>query len=198
MLQKQQLNKKITQLINDLAIPFLGLFIYDWGVFFIGLFFLLDYLFGFLFLFKKDVFLKKHLLQERSQKSLLFALASFALVIILALLAFRVIIPNFSLRVELWGFLTFTEFGISQGLIILPLLLITTQLQYKMEFINQGKYALFTREELWKISAKESFITSVFLCAACALGSVVSLPQSFWIIAPALLISAYRFFLSKM
>lgn len=198
MLQKQQLSKKITQLINDLAIPFLGLFIYDWGVFFIGLFFLLDYLFGFLFLFKKDLFLKKHLLQERSQKSLLFALIAFVMVLILTLLAFRLVIPDFSLSSELWGFLTFTEFGISQGLVLLPLLLITTQLQYKMEFINQGKYALFTREELWGLTAKEGLIASVFLLFACALGAFVSLPQTFWIIAPALLISSYRFFLSKM
>lgn len=194
---KTQFKSKITQLVNDLAIPFLGLFVYDWDVFFISIFFLLDFIFGYLFSFKKDIFLKRYFNQSLDKKYFFITGFLTFFIVVLSIVIFYNVIPNFNLKTEIWNFVSFREMLIPQGIILIPLMYIATNLQYKMEFLNNGKFNTMTREGIWKSVLKDQIVTLIFLFLALTLSFIVVLPSLFWIISLTIVLSIYRFCFSS-
>lgn len=124
----------IVQLIGDLAIPLLGYFLWDWSLFFILLFYLIENLFYSVFRIEtireiKKVVLKKD--QTRDIKSLLKTLLLWSFECVLVHFLILEIYPKQSLFREWIHFLMYEDLGIPQGIILLPLLYFTSRMKMK-------------------------------------------------------------------
>lgn len=124
------------QIIGDLAIPLLGYFFWDWSLFFILLFYLIENLFFSFFRIEtireiKKVVLKKD--QKRDIKTLVKSLILWFLEFILLHSFVLVIYPNKNLLNEWINFFMYQDLGIPQGIILLPLLYYTSRLKMKQD-----------------------------------------------------------------
>ena len=120
----------ISALLGDVALPLAGFLFWDWGFYFIALFFLFDLLFRTLFLKKRLTPLVK--LQKRNRvlfKGFLFAFLEVVLVHCIVIGTFSQI----DIGASFIEFLTYEDMGIAQGIFLLPLLLFNELMKIRNE-----------------------------------------------------------------
>lgn len=123
--------EKIAVLIGDVALPLIGFFFWDWGFYFIALYFLIDQ-------FAKQVFLLPRLVSAQvilPQKAIIFAksILLFLFQILLILLINYQLNPQFNLFQESINFIMYKDMGIQQGFILVPLLFAAEWLKLKTD-----------------------------------------------------------------
>lgn len=158
---------KMIQALSELAIPLLGYFWWDWNLYFILLFYVLDLLVSSGFSFVRE----RKILQYRQQATpfptpqLLLTLFLLALIVFIALQAFFQLIPAFDPLAETWKFLAYKELGIPQGILLVPLVVYAGYVQYRMHFLLPAKYNTQTIRQV----RKTHFNTLLLALAAAAL-----------------------------
>lgn len=180
----------IGALLGDVALPLVGFLFWDWGFYFIVLFFLFDIVFRSFFIGKRITLLPSMDIGGA------FVVKSIALVIIEVFLLHVLIyfsLSPFDFFTELWGFLSYRELGIAQGLVLLPLLVLNevlrirnekklnTSQNLRFELLKNNQYAQFFRILLWLLfiafsllfSFQENLLVSLFILTLCI--------QPFWI-----------------
>ena len=120
----------ISAILGDAVLPLVGFLFWDWGFYFIILFFLFDLVIRTLFLNKRIGLLPSIILPKA------FLLKGIGLVVlevvILHLLVYLSL--NFiSFPTEIWGFLSYEELGFAQGIILLPLLFLNEIIRIRNE-----------------------------------------------------------------
>ena len=123
--------EKIAVLIGDVALPLIGFFFWDWGFYFIALYFLIDQ-------FAKQVFLLPRLVSAQvilPQKAIIFAksMLLFLFQILMILLINYQLNPHFNLFQESINFIMYKDMGIQQGFILVPLLFAAEWLKLKTD-----------------------------------------------------------------
>jgi len=123
--------EKIAVLIGDVALPLIGFFFWDWGFYFIALYFLIDQ-------FAKQVFLLPRLVSAQvilPQKAIIFAksMLLFLFQILMILLINYQLNPHFNLYHESINFIMYKDMGIQQGFILVPLLFAAEWLKLKTD-----------------------------------------------------------------
>ncbi len=123
--------EKIAVLIGDVALPLIGFFFWDWGFYFIALYFLIDQ-------FAKQVFLLPRLVSAQvilPQKAIIFtkSLLLFLFQIMMILLINYQLDPHFNLFQESINFIMYKDMGIQQGFILVPLLFTAEWLKLKTD-----------------------------------------------------------------
>lgn len=189
-------NAKIIQLIADAAIPLMGYFLWSWDLYFIVLFYLIDY-------FSNEIFLhiKSKKIVDYSGKDstswLRKGLASglfFLGVLTLAHLAIQGIVPGINFKQELINFWTYKDLGIEQGYILVPLIILVGYQRYRMEFLLPAKERVLTIDRLWR----GHFIAQFMLIGCCGLAiglsKIVSVPQVVYIIGIVLIVGVFQLF----
>lgn len=150
-MQIKPIHLQVFQLLAEIAIPLLGYFLWDWGFYFILLFFLLDYLVFIVFTFIKH----RKIVQHREVpyffpiKQMLYSAVILIFTLVFTYFALPLIGP-FDFQAETWEFLSYKEMGIPQGLLLLPLLIYGGYAQYKMQFLMPRKFAVTSATENWK------------------------------------------------
>lgn len=120
----------ISALLGDVALPLAGFLFWDWGFYFISLFFLFD-------LFFRTLFLRRRLtplveLENRNRilfKGFLFTFLEVLLIHCIVIGAFA----NLSIGDSFMAFLSYEELGIAQGVVLLPLLLLNEVMKMRNE-----------------------------------------------------------------
>lgn len=190
-------NQKVIQLIGDLAIPVLGFYFWNWNIYFILLFFCLDMVGGEIALLLKARKIKEVQGIDQAKYGKTFTFIS---LLVLALNIFFIHIgmflyeENFQLWNEIYAFLSYTEMGIQQGYVLIPLIAMMAYTQYKVEFLLPRKFLTIRLKELYKRNLQLKFavllFTSLMIVVASALQPsqqvllwVILLPVSFvnWI-----------------
>ena len=126
----------IVQLIGELVIPLLGYFLWDWSLLFILLFYLIENLFFSYFRIetvrevKKTVWKKE---QPRELKIFSKSLTLWTIEFVLVHLFIAVIYPNQSFIKEWVDFFMYQDLGIPQGIILLPLIYISSRMKMKQD-----------------------------------------------------------------
>ena len=125
----------ISALLGDVAFPLIGFLFWDWGFYFIALFFLFDLIF-------KTFFLKKRLspLEEMRGKNK-FLLYSFLFLFIEVIMIHFIVIgafPSMNVGDAFIDFLAYEELGIAQGVVLLPLLFLNEWMRIR----NENKIAV--------------------------------------------------------
>ena len=120
----------ISALLGDVALPLAGFLFWDWGFYFISLFFLFD-------LFFRTLFLRRRLtpLNElKNRNRILFRgfIYSFIEILLIHCIVISVFV-YLNIGDSFLAFLTYEELGIPQGPVLLPLLLLNEFMKIRNE-----------------------------------------------------------------
>lgn len=120
----------ISALLGDVAIPLVGFLFWDWGFYFIALFFLFDLLFRTLFLKKRVSSLPDFSLRNKFLfKGFLYPFIEFVLIHCIVVVSFS----SLSIGDAFIDFLTYEDLGIQQGVVLIPLLLLNEIMKIRNE-----------------------------------------------------------------
>ena len=174
----------IGALFGDAALPLLGFLFWDWGFYFIVLFFVFDILIRSFFLMKRVKNLPSMNINHR------FALFGISMTLLelclLHLLVFLTLTPIGFFK-EFWAFLSYEELGIAQGVVLIPLLIFNELFRIRneqkakvpqnvrFEILKSSQYFQFGRLILWCIvivgscflDIKESVLVAVLIATLC-------------------------------
>lgn len=153
----------IVQLIGELVIPLLGYFLWDWSLLFILLFYLIENLFFSYFRIETVRQVKKTVWKKEQPRELKLFSKSFTLwtiEFILVHLFIVVIYSNQSIIKEWVDFFMYQDLGIPQGIILLPLIYISSRMKMKQDVMLTIRN-LKSAEELnhMTVSFKHSWIS---------------------------------------
>jgi hypothetical protein len=153
----------IVQLIGELVIPLLGYFLWDWSLLFILLFYLIENLFFSYFRIETVREVKKTVWkneQPRELKIFSKSLTIWTIEFVLVHLFIAVIYPNQSFIKEWVDFFMYQDLGIPQGIILLPLIYISSRMKMKQDVMLNIRN-LKSVEELnhMTVSFKHSWIS---------------------------------------
>lgn len=150
------------KVVGDALLPLLGYFLWDWNVYFILVFYMLDILIG-----EVLIHLKTKKIKSYSEKIVVTnwikqGVFSMLLVLVALLgmhLAMRIVTPSINFLQELYLFMSYEEMGIAQGYVLLPLIIFMGYSQYKNEFIVPKQFRTLSFSVLWK----KHIMTRIFI-----------------------------------
>ncbi|HZH86410.1 MAG TPA: hypothetical protein VFD77_03770 [Brumimicrobium sp.] len=179
---------KIINAIGEAAIPLMGLLFFDWGIYFILLFYFIDLVATEVF-----VYIKVNKIIQFQKINFPFSIRygrlmynSFLMLslVVIAHIAVYIIVPDIDFLLQITEFLSYEEAGIPipQGYILLPLVILGNFQQYKTLFIKTGEF----RRSSWKVlifsRRKALYIAMIGGVIAIPLAYFVSLPSYVYIL----------------
>lgn len=187
----------LIQTLLEAIIPVIGYFEWGWDLSFILLFYLLDALLAFGILLAKG---KKRLSHSNNaSERTLFAKQSVS-----GLLLFAVAIAGIALSItflqpelDWWNrivhFLTYEEWGIQQGYILVPLVVLNGVMVYRQQFLMTARYRTLEMSAITRPFLVQGFV--LLGAAGILLGTtaLIQFPEEILITAFILGISVYRF-----
>lgn len=196
-----RIQPKYILLVSDAFIPLLGLFVWNWSLYFIVLFYLLDLLAREVLTHVKtrEIFRVQGLKNTNKWKRKGAASGLLFLVVVAAIHgAIWWMQPEINFFKELQLFWEYEEFGIQQGYILIPLIIYAAYAQYKMSFLMTGKSKHVLMDSLWR----QHIIALLLILAGAALGaligSFVDIPDVVSVVVIVICAGVYSFFLEKI
>jgi hypothetical protein len=186
------------QTILEALIPILGYFYWEWDASFILLFYFIDWiLFWTLSLLKARKRIQFSELE--SEKQLASKHLAIALLCILSTsLAVFYLLPNlhptFSWKERIWAFLTYSDMGIQQGYILIPLMMLSGYLTYKQQFLLPQLYRKFSMSYFTQESIKQGLILSLVFGIVLVISSFQPFPDEVLLFGTVGGVIAYRLF----
>lgn len=185
------------QLIGDAAIPLLGFFVWDWSLYFILLFYLLDLLTSEVFVHFKT----RKIVQSQGVSSMtpwimngFFSLVILLVNVFLFHLGTHFITPEIDFNKEFIAFLTYEDMGIQQAYFLLPLVVFIGYQQYKLEFIRLRKFEQLTFNDLWRDYFAARIIIGVYAILLTVIAVMVGLPAWVYLVLIVLGSAFYQLF----
>ena len=190
-----KIQQAYVQLVGDAIIPLAGALFFDWGLYFILIYYFLE-------LLAQEVILqlKSKKIAEYSGKgtelrgkytalSFLFLLVGIGLIH----LAVYFIHPGIHFQQEWIDFMAYEDMGIPQGVLLLPLVAFAEYQQYRMTFLMPAKFRSVRMEDLWKSHHQSQLLVLAAAGISVGLAQVLTLPDLVYVLAIVLLRAAYQF-----
>ena len=181
-----KINRKHVLLFSEALIPVLGFFLWDWGLYFILLFYFIDILAQEVIMHLKSIKIIKA--QEISDKSGWLksgALSTFVVLAMISLIHVAVLYiePSIDFIKQIELFWTYEEMGIQQGILLLPLVAFAAFSQYRMDFLMPKKEQSTNLNALWQKHLKA--LLTVIGCTGITIGlsQVVILPEVVYVLS---------------
>lgn len=150
-----RVNPAYIQLIGDAIIPLLGYFLWDWSLYFIVLFYLLDYVCNEIIIhLKVHKTNRSNATETMSRSKGMFSFLLLVSVLFIVHVAVKRIQPTIDFPNEIVHFVTYKDLGIEQGYFLIPLVFFTGYQRYKMDFIATGKFTKTSSKNLWNAHIK--------------------------------------------
>jgi hypothetical protein len=187
---------KVIQVLLEATIPILGIFLWDWSLYFIILFYMLD-------LFADHVFLhvkSKRVIKENKTAGkgwLSYGIGAGVLLSLSLLLAHFTVLnthPGIDFLMELKNFWTYEELGVQQGYVLLPMLFFAAYQQYKMEFLLPARYRSMEIQTIWLPALRSFYLLFAFTSLAFGLSFWVNWSDTVYVLAIVTISSAYKLF----
>lgn len=120
------------------------------------------------------------------------ALILLFLSIIMAAFGFYFLLPNLNWGTRIWEFLSYSDMGIPQGIVLLPLMILNGIMLYKQHYIMPAKYRTTIIKHIIQPLVNQGLI--LLIASAVFLGStfIINYPQEIIIAIMVLGISSYR------
>lgn len=143
---------KYIQILLESLIPLLGFYFWNWSLYFILLFYFLDLVADEVITHLKSKAISKEQKHGLSRKIAWPALSLLMLTLMVFLIHVNMIqlVPGIDFAEEAYLFWTYTELGVQQGYVLLPLVFVAAFQKYKMEFLRPRKYRWITHNDLWR------------------------------------------------
>ena len=178
-----KLNPKFIQVAADAAIPLMGFFLWEWNLYFIFLFYLID-----LFATEIIAHLSARKINEyHAQKRLdlkrpFISLALFmaSLFVVHAFIAAAV--PGIDFKKEALAFWSYEDMGIAQGYILIPLVLFVAIQRYRMEFLMRGKFRTIQPFVFWQGHFRMYFLLIGSVGIVLGLALLITLPELVYVL----------------
>lgn len=187
---------RLVQLLLEASIPLMGYFLWDWSLYFIILFYLIDVLSS---LFVDHLKSKKIVaykgLQSGKKTWLKFGLLSsvlFLLNITVIHLALFFIDPEIDFLQGFIAFLSYEEMGIQQGYVIIPLVFFANFQRYKMEFLMPAKYRVKELSAIWRENNVAAVLILAFSTLVIGLSQFLSFNETVLLILVVVITSLYN------
>jgi thiosulfate reductase cytochrome b subunit len=186
----------IFQTVLEAALPLAGYFYWHWDTSFILLFYLLDWI---LFLAINSVKAKKRfaysgLVTEKKHalRTLLLGSAFLFATCFIVILNMQLLQPTFHFTDRVIAFLMYEDIGITQGYVLLPLLLLNGISVYKQQFIRPELYKYLTMGQLINESSKQGLL--LLACAGLFFGVslFMQLPEEILLFSTIIGTTGYR------
>ena len=196
------MSQKYIQLLSEALIPLLGFFLWDWGLYFILLFYILDMFANEFVIHLKSRKTTDFQIEKRNKltwiKSGVMSIALITVIIVLIHLVMRSIEPGINFIEQATSFWNYTEFGIKQGYVLLPLLFFAGYQQYKMQFLASAKYRNTVMKYLWK-KHFQAFIVVIGFCGLTfGLSQIYIFPEIVYILGTVLFTTLYKWKFSEI
>lgn len=179
-----KLNPKLIQVAADAAIPLMGFFLWEWNLYFIFLFYLLD-------LFATEIIAhlsarkinQYHAQKQRALMRPLISLGLFmaSLFVVHAFVAAAV--PGIDFKKEALAFWLYEDMGIAQGYVLIPLILFVAIQRYRMEFLMRGKFRTMQCSTFWQAHFRMYFMLIGSVGIALGFALLITLPELGYVLA---------------
>lgn len=187
-------NPKYIQLIGDALIPLLGFFWWNWSLYFIILFYLIDYLSNEIFLHvksKKIVSVQKVKITPWIKNGWLSTVLLIACFVLIHF-AIRSIHPEIQFTKEIYKFWMYKDMGIEQGYILVPLIVLVGFQRYKLEFIAANKHNTSNLIHLWKSHLTAHYLVLGSASLIIGLSTFIVFPEIVYILGIVAFSSVYQ------
>ncbi len=144
--------EKIASLLGDILIPILGFFLWNWSIYFICLFFLLDQLAR-----EVSLCLRIHYVQNQlqiSRRSYTLNLLIFIGFFIMVHCYNFMLHPSINFAHEMNAFFWYKDSGFAQGFFLFPLLIIGERMRFKM---NMKQFSTEMHLKSWQNHSVQMF-----------------------------------------
>jgi hypothetical protein len=178
-----RINPKIIQVAGDALIPLAGYFWWEWNLYYILLFYFLDYISNEIFLNVKS---KKIQISQNTPPKIWIKnaiISSFLLIFTVLCVHFAMlqISPGIQFTDELLHFWKYKDLGIEQGYILVPLIFLVGFQRYKLEFVATAQFKKVQMKELWKQHIIVHFTILAFSCTVIGLSAFIVFPEIVYI-----------------
>ncbi len=173
---------KLVNAISEAVIPILGLLFFDWGIYFILLFYIIDLVATEVFVYikvNKIVQFQKINFPFSTRFGRLIANSALMLLVVaVSHIAVYFIVPGIDFPDQIVEFLSYEEAGIPipQGYILLPLVILGNFQQYKAMFVKTGVYQMTSWKNLIFSRRKSLYIALAGGILAIALANLIAIP----------------------
>ena len=193
-------NPVYVKVFGDALLPLLGYFVWDWSVYFILLFYILDTFVG-----EVLVHLKTKKIKSYSEKVVVLSWIQYALFSFLLLtvglvgmhLSMKLIEPTLDFWKEIYLFLSYEEIGIAQGYVLLPLIVFMGYAQYRNEFIFPKKFQTVPFQYLWRTHIVSRLAICILVIALSSVAYLFQPASWFYIIAIVVATSIYQLLIDQ-
>lgn len=174
--------------IGEAAIPLMGLLFFDWGIYFILLFYFIDLIaaevFSYIKVKKTIQFQKMNFPFSARYGRLIFNSLLVLLIIISSHVAVYYIVPEIGFISELIEFIQYEEAGIPipQGYILIPLVVLGNFQQYKMTFLKTKAYKVISWKNLILSRRKYLFLALIGSLVAILTGYLIIIPEYIYVL----------------
>jgi hypothetical protein len=141
--------------LGELIIPLMGYYLWNWDLHFILLFYYLDIIASFFLSIAKvravSLYRERKWILQIHLSTFLIWYGFILIGLVLLEVAMLTVYPGINLIDSLFRFITYEEWGIPQGIVLLPLIFLLNWQQYKLVFLRTGEYTVFPTELMKRI-----------------------------------------------
>jgi hypothetical protein len=194
-----RISPKYIQLVGDAIIPLGGFFFWDWGLYFILLFYLLDMIASEVIIhFKSRKSIEYYGKGKKERFSFGIQSALMLLVSVISIhAAMSFIQPGIDFKQELIDFWTYEELGMQQGYLLAPFIAYGAYLQYKTSFLMPAKFRTLIHAEIWKAHLRAFLLIVAASGIALGVSQVVELSQMIYVLVIVATSSSYQFYFNN-
>ncbi len=183
------------QLALEASIPLLGIFVWNWSLYFILLFYFIDLFSGEMIVHLKARRILGYQNQAQIRKEWirygLLSTGLLALTLVLIHLAMLLIQPGIVFIDEVIAFWQYEEMGIQQGYLFVPLVFLVSYQQYRIEFLMPARYRTQQMRNTWFTHLRALILLAIAAALAIGVSWLVQLPELVYVLAIVAGCSAY-------
>ncbi|MEJ6799828.1 MAG: hypothetical protein QNK77_01475 [Crocinitomicaceae bacterium] len=190
-----RLNRKHFLLFSEALIPVLGFFFWNWGLYFILLFYVIDVLAQEVIMhLKSKKITKTQNIKDNKEWFFSGALSLFTVfaMIMLIHVAMYSIEPSIDFIKQIKLFWTYEEMGMQQGYLLIPLVVFAAYSQYRMDFLMMRKDRVAELNIEWKKHLRALLVIIGFTGIVIGLSQFIVLAEIVYVLGIVGLIAAYN------
>ena len=190
-----RINRKYVLLVSEAIIPLLGFFLWNWGLYFILLFYFMDILAQEIIMHvKSKKIVETQSIKDKKDWFLSGALSFFTVICAITLIhvAMHKIEPSIDFIKQIELFWTYEEMGMQQGYLLIPLVVFAAYSQYRMEFLMLKKDRVAELDIEWKRHLRALLVIIGFTGLAIGLSQVIILAEVVYVIGIVAFIAGYK------
>jgi len=190
-----KLNPKFLQAAADAAIPLLGYFLWEWNLYFILLFYILDLVASEIIAHLSTRKIRENLGQQNTDiKRPIFSFFLLLVVCLLLHVFASIAVSGIDFKKEALAFWFYEDMGIPQGYVFVPLIVFVAIQRYRMEFLMRGKFRTTALTDFWSQHFRVYFILIGGIGMLLGIAQLFVLPEQVYVLTAVGAITTYTLY----